>query len=72
MEGEEMELIAQPLLESRTGAYIEWLDDELIMTANNNLNKDSLLLMLFVKKETQQTIKLIISFGVRKLIPLVV
>ena len=30
MEGDEMELIAQLLLESRTGAYIEWLDNELI------------------------------------------
>ena len=44
-----MELIAQPLLESRTGAYIEWLDDEFIMTANNNLNKYSLLVLLSAK-----------------------
>ena len=29
-----MELIAQLLLESRTGAYIEWLANELIRTAN--------------------------------------
>jgi len=29
-----MDLIAQLLLESRTGAYVEWLDNELIMTAN--------------------------------------
>ena len=28
--GEERELIAQLLLESRTGAYIDWLDDNLI------------------------------------------
>ena len=35
MEGDEIELIAQLLLESRIGAYIEWLDNELIMTANN-------------------------------------
>ena len=35
--------VAQPLIESRTGAYIEWLDNKLIMTANNNINKDSLL-----------------------------
>ena len=28
--GEETELIAQLLLESRTGAYIDWLDDNLI------------------------------------------
>jgi hypothetical protein len=30
----EMDLFAQLLLESRTGAYLEWLDNELIMTAN--------------------------------------
>ena len=34
MKGGEMDLIAQLLLESRTGAYKEWLDNELIMTAN--------------------------------------
>ena len=35
-----MELFAQLLLESRTGAYIEWLENELIKAANNNMNKD--------------------------------
>ena len=65
-----MELIAQLLLESRIGAYIEWLDNELIMTVNNNVNKDSLLALLSAK-ETQQTIKLIIFLGVGKLFPLV-
>jgi hypothetical protein len=34
----EMILISQPLIESRTGAYIEWLDSELIMTANKTLS----------------------------------
>ena len=34
MEDEEMELIAQLLLESRIGAYIKWLGNELIITAN--------------------------------------
>ena len=29
-----MKLFAQPLLESRIGAYIELLDNELIMTAS--------------------------------------
>ena len=58
------------LLESRTSAYIEWLDNEIIMTSNNNINKDSLLVLLSVKGN-QQTIKLIISLGVRKLFPLV-
>ena len=66
-----MELFAQPLLERRSGAYIEWLGNELIMTANNNINKDSLLVLLSAKKGTQQTIKLIIFLGVRKLFPLV-
>ena len=65
-----MKLFAQLLLESRTGAYIEWLDKELIMTANNNINMDSLLALLSAKK-TQQTLKLCISLGVRKLFRLV-
>ena len=46
-----MELFAQLWLESRTGAYIEWLDNELIMTANNNINKDSLLVLLSAKRK---------------------
>ena len=45
-----MELIAQLLLESRIGSYIEWLDHELIMTANNNINKDSLLALFSTKR----------------------
>ena len=49
MKGDEIELFAKLLLESRTGAYIEWLDNELIMTANNNINKDSLLELLSTK-----------------------
>ena len=44
-----MELIAQLLLESRTGAYIEWLDNKLVLAANNNINKDSLLVLLSAK-----------------------
>ena len=50
MKGDEMELIAEPLLESRTGAYIELLDNKLIMTANNNVHKDSLLELLSAKR----------------------
>ena len=34
MKDGEMVLIAQPLLESRTCAYLEWLANEVIMTAN--------------------------------------
>ena len=44
-----MELFAQLLLESRTDVYIEWLDNEIIMIANNNINKDSLLVLLSAK-----------------------
>ena len=51
MKGDEMELIAQPLLESRTGGYIEWLDNKLIMTANKNINKVSLLELLSTKRK---------------------
>ena len=50
MKGDEMELIAQPLLQNRTCAYIEWLDNKLIMTANKNINKDSLLELLYAKR----------------------
>ena len=70
MKDGKIDLFAQLLLESRNCAYIEWLDKELIMTANNNINKD-LLLALLSAKRTQQTIKLIISLEVGKLFPLV-
>jgi hypothetical protein len=36
MKDERMVLMAQPLLESRIGAYQEWLVNELLMTANKN------------------------------------
>ena len=54
MKDGEMDLIAQLLLESRIGTYIEWLDNELIMTTNKvirNIHKDSLLVMIFAKSE---------------------
>ena len=38
------------MLENRTCAYIEWLDNKLIMDANNNINKDSLLVLLSAKR----------------------
>ena len=41
-----MDLIAQLLLESRTGAYIEWLVNELMLTANKIEYKDARLVML--------------------------
>ena len=39
-------LIAYHLLESNTGAYIEWLVNELMMTANKIEYKDARLVML--------------------------
>ena len=51
MEDDKIELIAQLLLESRTCAYIEWLDNKLIMVVNNNINKDSLLVLLSAKRK---------------------
>ena len=54
MKGGEIDLIAQLLLESRTCAYLEWIDNELIMTANNNINKDSLLILLSTKRKASK------------------
>ena len=51
MKGNKIELIAQLLLESRIGADIELLDNELIMIANKNIHKDSLLVRLFAKRK---------------------
>ena len=51
MKGDEIELFAQLLLKSRTCAYIEWLGNERIMTANNNRNKNSLLVLLSAKRK---------------------
>jgi hypothetical protein len=41
-----MVLIAQPMLGSSIGAYIEWLVNEIIMTAIKVAYKDVLLVML--------------------------
>jgi hypothetical protein len=42
-----MVLISQPLLESRTSAYLEWLVNELLMTTNKKIKyKDAPLVML--------------------------
>ena len=49
MKDGEMILIAQPLLESRTCAYLEWLVNEIIVTANKTDSKNELLVMLSVK-----------------------
>ena len=39
-------LIAYHLLESSTGAYIEWIVNELMLTANKSEYKDAHLVML--------------------------
>jgi hypothetical protein len=36
MKGGKIVLMVQPLLESRIGAYLEWLVNELPMTANKS------------------------------------
>ena len=46
MKDGEMDLFAQLLLESWIGAYIEWLVNELMMTANKIEYKDVRLVML--------------------------
>ena len=68
MKSDEMELIAQFLLESRIGAYVEWLDNQLIMATNNYINKDSLLVMLSAKRKPANHKALHIPWS-RKIIP---
>ena len=46
MKDGKMILIAYHLLESSTGAYIEWLVNELMLTANKIEYKDARLIML--------------------------
>ena len=46
MEGDKMVLIAYHMLESSICAYIEWLVNELMMTANKMDYKDTHLVML--------------------------
>ena len=47
MKDGKMVLIAYHLLKSIIGAYIEWLVNELMMTANKIEYKDACLVMLF-------------------------
>ena len=70
MKDGEIYLIAQLLLENRICAYIEWLDDEIIMTANKKYTEGFTTSIAF-RKKNQQPKKIIISFGVGKLFPLV-
>ena len=51
MKDGEMDLIAPLLLESRTCGYIEWLDNELIMTANKKHTQGFTTSNVFHKKE---------------------
>ena len=46
MKDDKMVLIAYHLLENSIGAYIEWLVNELMMTANKVEYKDARLVML--------------------------
>ena len=68
MNGDEMELFSQLLLENRICAHIEWLDNELIMAANNNINKDSLLVLLSAKRKLANHKALHISWS-QEIIP---
>ena len=52
MTDSEMDLFAQLLLKSRTGASIEWLANELIMTANKTHTQGFTPSIVFCKKET--------------------
>ena len=58
------------MLESRTGAYIDWLDDNLIRLIIIIHNKDALLVLLSAKRKPA-TIKPSILLGVGKVFPLV-
>ena len=51
MEGDKMVLIAYHMLERSIGAYLEWLANEVIMTANKTWLKDLLLVMFFANKK---------------------
>ena len=54
MKDDKMVLIAYHLLESSIGAYIEWLVNELMMTANEIEYKDARLVMLPVDAITHK------------------
>ena len=54
MKDDKMVLIAYHMLESSIGAYIEWLVNELMMTANKIEYNDACLVMLFVDAITHK------------------
>ena len=49
-----MDLFAFHQLKSSTGAYIEWLVNELMMTANKIEHKDARLVMLLQMQQTHK------------------
>jgi hypothetical protein len=51
MKGGEMSMIAQPLLERRTGAYLEWLVNEVKWLLIKLDYKDERLVILFAKQK---------------------
>jgi hypothetical protein len=59
-----MVLFAYHLLRSSHGAYIEWLDNELLMTANKKKYKDAHLVMLLTDAKNPQARKPCIILGV--------
>ena len=54
MQDDKMVLIVQPLLESSIGAYLEWLVNELMTTANKINYKEACLVMLPADAITQK------------------
>ena len=61
MKDGKMVLIAYHLLKSSIGAYIEWLVNELMMTANKIEYKDARLVMLSIDATTHKPNKPCIS-----------
>jgi hypothetical protein len=64
MEDGKMVLIAYHMLKSSLGAYIEWLINELMMTANKKKYKDAPLVMLLANAINSQARKPCIILGV--------
>jgi hypothetical protein len=64
VEDGKMGLIAYHLLESSLGAYIEWLVNKLMMTANKKKYKDAPLVMLLANAINPQARKPCIILGV--------
>ena len=63
MKDGKMVLIVHHLLESSIGAYIEWLVNELMMTANKIEYKDTRLVMLLVDAITHKPDSLAYSWS---------